>query len=196
VTIIYYFGWLSPYARRRTEDTHELLTPPRPGTPTTHGTVPGSPGSTMPQITKAPHVGAPPCARGLVVLPWGFGGVISVRSSFSLADVGAWCVRARCGTLCSSGAPGVYKNCRGHARPPGLRTPFATPAAELFRPKSTMAYLCHTFEPFTVRPLARDLRVLIGRPGFPFGFLGAGGRLPKARRGRVFIVQYYCYSGS
>ena len=32
-----------------------------------------------------------------------------------------------------------------------------------------------------------------GRPGFPFGFLGAGGRLPKARRGRVFIVQYYYY---
>ena len=31
-----------------------------------------------------------------------------------------------------------------------------------------------------------------GRPGFPVGFLGgAGGRLPKARRGRVFIVQYY-----
>ena len=28
-----------------------------------------------------------------------------------------------------------------------------------------------------------------GRPGFPFGFLGAGGRLPKARRGRVFIEQ-------
>ena len=27
-----------------------------------------------------------------------------------------------------------------------------------------------------------------GRPGFPFGFLGAGGRLPKARRGRFFIV--------
>ena len=27
-----------------------------------------------------------------------------------------------------------------------------------------------------------------GRPGFPFGFLGAGGRLPKARRRRVFIV--------
>ena len=25
-----------------------------------------------------------------------------------------------------------------------------------------------------------------GRPGFPFGFLGAGGRLPKARRGRFF----------
>ena len=23
------------------------------------------------------------------------------------------------------------------------------------------------------------------RPGFPFGFLGAGGRLPEARRGRV-----------
>ena len=34
-----------------------------------------------------------------------------------------------------------------------------------------------------------------GRPGgFPFGFLGAGGRrLPKARRGRVFIAQYYYY---
>ena len=120
VTIIYYFGWLSRYARRRTEDTHELLTPPRQGTPTTRSTVPGSPGSTVPQITKAPHVGAPPCARGLVVLPWGFGGVISVRSSFSLADVGAWCVRARCGTLCSSGAPGVYKNCLGHARTPSL----------------------------------------------------------------------------
>ena len=29
-----------------------------------------------------------------------------------------------------------------------------------------------------------------GRPGFPFGFLGAGGRLPKARRGRVFIVKF------
>ena len=28
-----------------------------------------------------------------------------------------------------------------------------------------------------------------GRPGFPFGFLGAGGRLPKARRGRVSIAQ-------
>ena len=27
-----------------------------------------------------------------------------------------------------------------------------------------------------------------GRPGFPFGFLGASGRLPKARRGRVLIV--------
>ena len=27
-----------------------------------------------------------------------------------------------------------------------------------------------------------------GRPGFPFGFLDAGGRLPKAGRGRVFIV--------
>ena len=33
-----------------------------------------------------------------------------------------------------------------------------------------------------------------GRPGgFPFGFLGSGGRrLPKARRGRVFIAQYAC----
>ena len=32
-----------------------------------------------------------------------------------------------------------------------------------------------------------------GRPGFPFGFLGAGGRLPKARRGRVFIVQFFFF---
>ena len=29
-----------------------------------------------------------------------------------------------------------------------------------------------------------------GRPGFPLGFLGAGGRFPKARRGRVFIAQF------
>ena len=32
-----------------------------------------------------------------------------------------------------------------------------------------------------------------GRPGFPFGFLGAGGRLPKARRGQVFIVQFFFF---
>ena len=32
-----------------------------------------------------------------------------------------------------------------------------------------------------------------GRPGFSFGFLGAGRRLPKARRGRVFIVHYHYY---
>ena len=32
-----------------------------------------------------------------------------------------------------------------------------------------------------------------GRPGFPFAFLGAGGRLPKARRGRVFIVQFFFF---
>ena len=30
----------------------------------------------------------------------------------------------------------------------------------------------------------------LGASGFPFGFLGAGGRLPKARRGRVFIAQF------
>ena len=29
-----------------------------------------------------------------------------------------------------------------------------------------------------------------GWPGFPFGFLGAGGRLPKARRGWVFVVKF------
>ena len=32
-----------------------------------------------------------------------------------------------------------------------------------------------------------------GRPGFPFGFLGAGGRLPKARRGRIFIVYFHFF---
>ena len=34
---------------------------------------------------------------------------------------------------------------------------------------------------------------MAGLVDFPFGFLGAGGRLPKARRGRVFIVKYYYY---
>jgi hypothetical protein len=32
-----------------------------------------------------------------------------------------------------------------------------------------------------------------GRPGFSFDLLGAGGRLPKARRGRVFIVQFFFF---
>ena len=32
-----------------------------------------------------------------------------------------------------------------------------------------------------------------GRPGFPFGFLGAGGRFPKARRGRVFIAEFFFF---
>ena len=39
--------------------------------------------------------------------------------------------------------------------------------------------------PSTVRPLARDPRVLIGWP-FPLGF-GLDGRLLLARRGRVYI---------
>ena len=39
--------------------------------------------------------------------------------------------------------------------------------------------------PSTVRPLARDLRVLIGWP-FPLGF-GLDGRLLLARRGRVYV---------
>ena len=34
------------------------------------------------------------------------------------------------------------------------------------------------------------------RPGFPFGFLGAGRRLPKARRGRVFIAQFIIITAS
>ena len=39
--------------------------------------------------------------------------------------------------------------------------------------------------PSTVRPLARDPRVLIGWP-FPLGF-GLDGRLLLARRGRVYV---------
>ena len=39
--------------------------------------------------------------------------------------------------------------------------------------------------PSTVRPLAMDLRVLIGWP-FPLGF-GLDGRLLLARRGRVYV---------
>ena len=35
-------------------------------------------------------------------------------------------------------------------------------------------------------PLCPPCAPTNGRPGFPFGFLGAGGRLPKARRGRFF----------
>jgi len=37
-------------------------------------------------------------------------------------------------------------------------------------------------------PPQRRRRRFNGRPGFPFGFLSAGGRLPKARRGRFFIA--------
>ena len=33
------------------------------------------------------------------------------------------------------------------------------------------------------------------RPGFPFGFLGAGGRLPKARSGRVFYCAIHHHHG-
>ena len=42
-----------------------------------------------------------------------------------------------------------------------------------------------TKAPSTVRPLARDPRVLIGWP-FPLGF-GLDGRLLLARRGRVYV---------
>ena len=49
------------------------------------------------------------------------------------------------------------------------------------------------------RALRRMAGLASGLVGFPFffvGFLGAGGRLPKARRGRVFVAKYYyqyCY---
>ena len=32
-----------------------------------------------------------------------------------------------------------------------------------------------------------------GRPGFPYGFLYSGGRLPKARHGRFLIVQFFFF---
>ena len=42
--------------------------------------------------------------------------------------------------------------------------------------------------------LHRALPPTNGRPGFPFGFLGAGGRLPKERRGLVFIAKCHYVS--
>ena len=48
-----------------------------------------------------------------------------------------------------------------------------------------LCWVCHRVAPSTVRPLARDLRVLIGWP-FPLGF-GLDGRLLLARRGRVYV---------
>ena len=38
------------------------------------------------------------------------------------------------------------------------------------------------------RPVPTPCAPANGRPGFPFGFLGAGGRLPKARRGWGLIA--------
>ena len=43
-----------------------------------------------------------------------------------------------------------------------------------------------TSAPSTVRPLARDLRVLVGWP-FPLLGFGLDGRLLLARRGRVYV---------
>ena len=48
-----------------------------------------------------------------------------------------------------------------------------------------MVRIVRSLAPSTVRPLARDLRVLIGWP-FPLGF-GLDGRLLLARRGRVYV---------
>ena len=58
-------------------------------------------------------------------------------------------------------------------------------------PRLGLAVRCGDLTLFTHATYAHATN---GRPGFPFGFLGAGGRLPKARRGRVFIVQYYYYA--
>ena len=51
--------------------------------------------------------------------------------------------------------------------------------------RSLRGYGLRGAEPSTVRPLARDLRVLVGWP-FPLGF-GLDGRLLLARRGRVYV---------
>ena len=56
------------------------------------------------------------------------------------------------------------------------------PHVGLLKPKPTAS---RAKAPSTVRPLARDLRVLIGWP-FPLGF-GLDGRLLLARRGRVYV---------
>ena len=58
------------------------------------------------------------------------------------------------------------------------------PYADLFRRWRGLATGTEP-APSTVRPLARDLRVLIGWP-FPLGF-GLDGRLLLARRGRVYV---------
>ena len=57
-----------------------------------------------------------------------------------------------------------------------------------------LSYVC--LHMTTQNPLLRRMVGLVFR--FPFGFLGAGGRLPKARRGRVYCaVHHYhrCQSG-
>jgi hypothetical protein len=53
----------------------------------------------------------------------------------------------------------------------------------------------HTLAPTSFAPLhaPHGAPPANGRPGFPFGFLGAGGRLPKARRGRAFVVQFFFF---
>ena len=56
------------------------------------------------------------------------------------------------------------------------------PHSHISQPK-IMAFVLPA--PSTVRPLARDLRVLVGWP-FPLGF-GLDGRLLLARRGRVYV---------
>ena len=50
----------------------------------------------------------------------------------------------------------------------------------------------HHHQPFSpCFSTARSGAPTNGRPGFPFVFLGAGGRLPKARRGRAFGVIHH-----
>ena len=53
------------------------------------------------------------------------------------------------------------------------------------RPRDRPEIVVQALAPSTVRPLARDLRILIGWP-FPLGF-GLGGRSLLARRGRVYV---------
>ena len=72
------------------------------------------------------------------------------------------------------------------ARPARARLPAAASVAHTL-PCLHALRTCapHGSAPSTVRPLARDLRVLVGWP-FPLGF-GLDGRLLLAQRGRVYV---------
>ena len=85
-------------------------------------------------------------------------------------------VRSKCGAQCGSRAERVRKNAGGCA-------------ARRLLPKTTRNGFFTSQSHYAPPPCAPTN----GRPGFPFGFLGAGGRLPKARRGRVSFVQFFFF---
>ena len=95
-------------------------------------------------------------------------------SSAALLPVAVLCERARCARRAGR---------RACARCDLSRIPSGTFFREVY-PGSEMASQ-NDHAPATVRPLARDPRVLIGWP-LPLGF-GLGGCLLLARRGRVYV---------